>query len=339
MRERPEPALRKSLVRRCRACAAAGLAALLLGGLAVRATDEQETPIGPKWWPSVYGPNDQRGAANLQTAEKVLHARSLIRTGKVYQLGHLYEHGMPIPGKRHFSLTIPGSPTMPPSGKNQGVSHDEMVSGEIGQVGTQLDGLGHVGTRIGNDDYFYNGFRRSEFGSAYGLRKLGIENVGVFFTRGVLIDVARHRGVQRLKAGEVITGAEIDACLKADGLSLTPGDVVLIRTGHAQLWMKDNEAYGRGEPGIGMDAAKYLAERRVSLIGADTWAVEVVPHQDPERPYEVHQFILVRHGIYNLENLDLEELAADGVHDFAFIFAPLRLKGATGSPGNPIAVR
>jgi kynurenine formamidase len=318
---------------------AAALALLLCGGIAVLATGDDETPIGPKWWPSVYGPDDQRGAANLQTAEKVLQARSLIRSGKVYQLGHLYEHGMPLPGKRHFSLTIPGSPTMPPSGKNQGVSHDEMFSGEIGQVGTQMDGLGHVGTRIGDDDYFYNGFKRSGFGRAYGLEKLGVEHVGVFFTRGILLDVAKLRKVGRMKAGDVITAGDIRACLAAEGLSLSPGDVVLIRTGHGQLWMKDNDAYGKGEPGIGMEAARYLAERRVSLIGADTWAIEVVPHEDPERPFEVHQFTLTRHGIYHLENLDLEEVAADQVHEFAFVFAPLRLKGATGSPGNPIAVR
>jgi kynurenine formamidase len=75
------------------------------------------------------------------------------------------------------------------------------------------------------------------------------------------------------------------------------------------------------------------------LVGSDTWATEVVPAEDKDRPFEVHQLLLTRHGIYNLENLDLEELARDKVHEFAFIFAPLRLKGATGSPGNPIAVR
>src|SRR3954452_5837638 len=88
---------------------------------------EAETPIGPKWWPSEWGPDDQRGAANRQTAEKVLEAKDLIRTGKVYQLGRPYEHGMPIPGKRHFSLTIPGLPTGKPSGKNQLVHNDELV--------------------------------------------------------------------------------------------------------------------------------------------------------------------------------------------------------------------
>jgi kynurenine formamidase len=114
---------------------------------------------------------------------------------------------------------------------------------------------------------------------------------------------------------------------------------VLIRTGHSALWMKDNAAYNAGEPGIGMEAARWLAERKIVLVGSDTWATEVVPFEKAERVHEIHQLLLVRHGIYNLENLDLDELARDRVYEFAFIYAPLRLKGATGSPGNPIAVR
>jgi kynurenine formamidase len=301
--------------------------------------DPPETPIGPRWWPSEWGPKDQRGAANRLTPARVLEAAKLIRTGKVYQLGRLYEHGMPLPGNRHFSLTIPGSPTGGPSGKNRMVYHDEMFSGEIGQVGTQLDGLGHVGVRMGDDDYFYNGFRRSEFGKAYGLLKLGIENVGVFFTRGVLIDVARFRGVEQMKIGDVITVKDLEGALNKQGVRLSEGCVVLLRTGHGRLWMKNNELYGRGEPGLGMAAARWLCARKIVLVGADTWATEVVPHEDKDRPFEVHQLLLVRHGIYNLENLDLEELARDRAYEFAFVFAPLRLKGATGSPGNPVAVR
>src|SRR5262245_86430 len=120
---------------------------------------QDETPIGPKWWPSEWGPDDQRGATNRLTPAKVLEAKALIRTGKVYQLGRVYEQGMPLPGQRHFSLTIPGRPTGVTEGKNKLVHNDELVSGEIGQVGTQFDGLGHVGVRVGNDDVFYNGFK------------------------------------------------------------------------------------------------------------------------------------------------------------------------------------
>jgi len=298
-----------------------------------------ETPIGSKWWPSEWGADDQRGAANRLTPELTVHAARLISSGKIYPLGRTYEHGMPLPGKRHFSLTIPGSPTGGPDGENRVVYHDDLFSGEIGQIGTQLDGLGHIGVRMGCDDYFYNGFRRSDFGKPYGLEKLGIENVGVFFTRGVLVDVAAFKGIERMKAGDVVTVQDFEGALKSEGVQVAEGDVVLIRTGHGQLWMKDNTEFSAGEPGIGMAAAGWLSAHKIVLVGSDTWATEVVPPENKDRPFEVHQWLLVRNGIYNLENLDLEQLAHDRVYEFAFVFAPLRLKGATGSPGNPIAVR
>jgi hypothetical protein len=197
--------------------------------------DRPETPIGPRWWPSEWGADDQRGAANRLTPQKAAEAARLIRSGKVYQLGHVYEYGMPLAGKRHFSLTIPGSPTGGPDGENRIVYHDEMFSGEIGQIGTQLDGLGHIGVRMAGDDYFYNGFRRSEFGKPYGLEKLGVENIGVFFTRGVLADMPAYRGVPRLKVGEAITADDLEGALKREGVAVTEGDVVLVRTGHGQL--------------------------------------------------------------------------------------------------------
>jgi kynurenine formamidase len=316
---------------------ATGSALLVLMGLCLG--QSPETPIGPRWWPSEWGAEDQRGAANRLTPERVQEAARLIRSGKVYQLGRLYEHGMPLPGKRHFSLTIPGSPTGGPEGQNRLVYHDDLFSGEIGQIGTQLDGLGHIGVRMSGEDYFYNGFRRSEFGKPYGLEKLGVENIGVFFTRAVLIDVAGFKNVARMTAGQVISPEDLQGALQRQNVRIAEGDAVLLRTGHGQLWMKDNEAFGRGEPGIGMAAAQWLVQQKIVLVGSDTWATEAVPPENLDRPFEVHQLLLVRHGIYNLENLDLEELARDKVYEFAFIFAPLRLKGATGSPGNPIAVR
>ena len=311
-----------------------GLVFVLLGAA-------QETPIGSKWWPSPWGPDDQRGAANRMTPRKVQEATGLIKKGQVFQLGRPYEFGMPMPpgSKRHFSLTIPGSPTGADPNSPL-VHHDELVSGELGQVGTQLDGLGHIGVRMKDDDYFYNGFKRSQFGTAYGLTKLGVENVGVFFTRGVLIDMAAYKGVERMSVGDAISDKDIQGAFKKEGLEIAEGDIVLIRTGHGQLWMKDNEGYSKGEPGIDISAARWLAEKKVTLVGADTWALEVNPSSDKEHPVgSCHIHLLMRNGIYILENLDLEQLAAEKVHEFAFIFAPLKLKGATGSPGNPIAVR
>ena len=143
-----------------------------------------------------------------------------------------------------------------------------------------------------------------------------------------------------MKPGEVVTSRDLEQALNRQGVAaIGAGDVVFIRTGHGRLWMKDNAAFAAGEPGIGMDAGQWLCDHKITLVGTDTWATEVVPPQDPDRPFPVHQLLLVRNGIYNLENLDLEELAREKVYEFAFIFAPLRLKGATGSPGNPIAVR
>ena len=217
--------------------------------------------------------------------------------------------------------------------------HDEMVSGQIGQVGTQFDGLGHVGTRIDGEDVFYNGFKRSEFGTAGGLNKLGVENAGVFVTRGVLIDMASYKGVNRLPVGTVITAPDLQDALEQQSVELSEGDIVLIHTGHGTLWMVDNEEYNRGAPGIGMEAALWLAEKKVAMTGADTWPVEVIPSADSELAFPVHQELIARRGIYNLENLNLAELAADKVYEFAFMFAPVKFKGATGSPGNPIAIK
>ena len=289
--------------------------------------------------PSEWGADDERGAVNRITPENVLQATRLIKKGRIYELGRVYEAGMPLFPGRHYSLTIPGSPTGGPMGKNNVVYHDEMVSGQIGQVGTQFDGLGHVGSRIDGEDVFFNGFKRSEFATAGGLNKLGIENVGAFVTRGVLIDVAGLRGVDRLPVGTVITVQDLQDALERQNVDLSEGDVVLIHTGHGMLWMVDNDEYNRGAPGIGMEAALWLANKKIVMTGADTWPVEVIPSEDPELAFPVHQELIARRGIYNIENLDLSELAADEVYEFAFMFAPVKFKGATGSPGNPIAIR
>ena len=298
-----------------------------------------ETVAEDSQFQSEWGPHDERGAANRITPEKVIEASRLITEGRIYELGRVYEPGMPLFPGRHYSLTIPGAPTGGPFGKNQLVYHDEMISGQIGQVGTQFDGLGHIGTRVHGEDVFYNGFKRSDFGTAAGLERLGVEKAGVFITRGVLIDVARYKELDRLPVGTVITADDLQGALQYQSVELTEGDVVLIHTGHGQLWMVDNDEYNRGEPGIGMGAALWLAEKNVVMTAADSWSVEVVPSEDPETAFPVHQELIARRGIYNLENLDLSELARDQVYEFAFMFAPVKFKGATGSPGNPIAIK
>ena len=285
------------------------------------------------WYPSRWGAEDQRGAANRVTPAKVLEAKNLITRGQTYQLGRVYESGMPIFGTRHFSLRIPKP--FGPNGTNQMFYHDEIVSGELGQVGTQFDGLGHVG--IG--DLYYNGNRGNDFGQAEGLKKLGVENVGALVTRGVLIDLAAYKGQPMLAGGYEITRADVEGALKRQNTTIRPGDIVLFHTGWGSLWMKDNTKFSANAPGIGVAAAQYLVEREIVMAGSDTWAVEVVPNPDASLAFPVHQLFIPRNGIYIFENLATEELARDNAYEFAFVFAPLRLKGATGSPGNPLAIR
>ena len=314
------------------------------------------TPIAGKWWPSRWGEGDQTGSTNHMTPEVALDAASLIKKGKVYSLGRVYEYGMPLFGQRVFALRIPGAPTGGAFGKNQIIWHDEILTTEIGQVGTQFDGLAHIGARVGeagdlDQEVFYNGFTTkdlhnndAEMGStagAYGLQALGMEHVKPFFCRGILFDVMSLKG-RMLDKGEEITVADLQACLERQGMSeadITEGSACMWRTGWGEeLWMKDNARFNSGEPGIGVGAAEWLAAKGISVGAADVWAIECVPNPDPNLAFPVHQIFLPKNGIHILENVRLDHLANDGVYKFAFIFSTLPIKGATGSPGNPIAV-
>jgi kynurenine formamidase len=304
-----------------------------------------DTPIGPKWWPSRWGAQDEAGASNWMTPAKVLEAAKLIKTGKIYNLDHVYEAGIPAFGARVWVLRIPGTPTGGPFGKNKLVYHDEFVATEIGQIGTQFDGLGHIGCIVGkagdmNEMRYYNGFTEAEMANAYGLQKLGIDKIKPFFTRGVLIDVAGLKG-RMLDRGEEIKLADVQAALQRERIaeaSIRSGDAVFFNTGWSSLWMKDNTRYNSGAPGIGLEVAGWLAQKEVSVFGADTWPSEVVPNPNSDLAFPVHNELITKHGIFNHENLDFTEVLNDRVYEFVYVFAPLRMKGATGSPGHPIAI-
>jgi kynurenine formamidase len=331
------------------------LAALGLGGLMTAwktsraglvAQGPSPAPAStPQWWPSRWGQGDQAGASNWITPEKVLDTAKSIRDGKVYRLGRVYEAGMPLFGTRSFSVTIPGGPTGGPFGANKFVYHDEFVAGQIGQVGTQFDGLGHIGIQRGRDGdrsemRYYNGFSEQEIASSDGLLKLGIEHLKPIITRGHLVDMAGLKG-RMLNQGEEITVADIRAALSRQGMNETDikqGDAILFHTGWGRLWMKDNAKYGAGEPGIGLDVARWVADRGLCLTGADSWSVEVVPPTDKSLAFPVHSELLTKHGIFNHENLVFDDLLADRKYQFMYVFVPVPIKGATGSPGCPIAI-
>ena len=298
-----------------------------------------------KWWPSKWGADDERGATNHMTPQKVLDAAKWIRDGKVYKIGRTYEQGMPLFGARAFSLRIPGGPTGGPFGANKLVYHDEFLATEIGQVGTQFDGLGHIGIQLGKDGdksemRFYNGHTAAEISDAYGLKKLGVEKLKPLFTRGHLVDIQAVRG-RMLDAGEEITVADVRSALQRQNMQesdIKPGDAIFFNTGWGSLWMKNNDRFNSGEPGIGLEVARWVIEKDLCLTAADTWAVEVVPNPDKNLAFAVHAELQTKHGILNHENLVFDELIAAGKYQFVYIFTPSPIKGATGSNGCPIAV-
>lgn len=323
------------------------LLSVLLGASVIgssNAISAGDTPIGAKWWPSPYGAGDEAGATNLITPDKVLAATKLIKKGKIISIGRDYERGMPLFGSRDFALRIPGGPTGGVYGKNKIIWNDEFLATEIGQVGTQLDGLGHIGVHVSSENEgetrYYDGVTGAELISPYGLKKLGVEKLKPLYTTGHLVDMVALKGGMMDK-GQEIKVADIEAALAKQGKSgsdIKPGDVVLFHTGWGSLWMKDNARFNSGQPGIGVEAAEWLAEKKVALVGSDVWGIEVQPNPDPDLVFPAHQILLTKNGILLHENLATERLVEAKVYTFAYVFTPLPIKGATGSPGSPLAI-
>ena len=283
--------------------------------------------------PSKWGAADERGAANLVTAQSVLAASRLIRTGEVIELGRVLAMDMPLFGTRRFDVHT--KRTGGPAGSNKRYTNEELVISEIGQVGTQFDMFSHQSI----DNRHYNCFVTDEITTRNGFTKLGVEKIGSIYTRGVLIDVAAAKGVDMLDAGYEITVDDLQAALKRQGVSLRRGDAVLIHTGWGKLWGVDNAKYNAGCPGIGVAAAEWLAKQDPILFGADNFPVEVAPNPDKNVSLPIHQLALSVYGIFLLENMKLDELAAKKTYEFAFVVQPLKIKGGTGSTVAPIAIR
>jgi hypothetical protein len=316
----------------------------------------------------------QAGASNQITTCKVLEALSLVNEGRIVPLGRDYEAGMPLFGTRVYELSQPTPPecvapddppgctpqgqeddprpTGGPFGANGLIFNDEFVVSEIGQVGTQFDGPGHIG-RIQDGDprkgRYYLGLTVKKVNATPaepegGLRELGIEHVKPLVTLGILVDVAPVgtsvcAGGPCWDAGEEIKLADVEAALTVQGMSLDDigsGDAVFFNTGWGQLWMVDNDRFNAGVPGIGLEVGEWLVERGVVLVGADNWPVEVTPNADLAFP--LHHLFITDNGIFTHENLDFDGLISAGVYKFMYVFVPVQFKGATGSPGNPIAV-
>lgn len=290
-----------------------------------------QPPAASERCPSPWGHGDERGHGNLQGPETVLRATQLIRTGEVIELGYVLHSGIPMSPWRQFSVQTLRSGA--PAGTNQRSSNEELVISHFGHVGTQFDGFAHQS--IGDD--FYNCFKLSEIATRTGFTHLGIENVGMIMTRGVLLDIAALKGVDMLPDAYEITVEDLEQALEREDLELERGDAIIINTGWGMLWDVDNGKYRATNPGIGIAAAEWLATHGPILVGADTSPVEVRPTPNPGISLPGHQIMLAVNGIHLLESLKLDELAARGVTEFALIVQPLKVQGGTGSSVAPVA--
>jgi kynurenine formamidase len=286
------------------------------------------------WWPSRYGADDQVGTLNEITAAARLAAVAL---GRV-----LDEQTPKFPG-RYWHQTLDVTPhyenrrRTDAAGKGWGRNEinwiTEIQAGTF-QVGTQLDSIGH----IQSGDRFYNGWTTKDLVESGGLRRFGMETVPPVVTRGVLLDVAAYKGVERLDAGYVITPDDVRGALDREGVEIRAGDAVLFHTGWGGLWGLDNKRFLSGEPGPGMATVQWLYEQHIAITGADTWSYGPVPGEDAERPFLVPQTMYVKFGLFGLENLATEELAAAHRYEFLFVVTHAKTRGSTAAIVAPAAV-
>jgi kynurenine formamidase len=284
-----------------------------------------------------WGAGDERGAANLIDAGSIVGGAAMVKTGRVFSLGlQIDSKHVPVTAGRtppqHFMTTDGGDYAAGLRRREGFQTTDDVISMPV-HAGTHIDALCHVG----DADLLYNGFPLSGVRSM-GAQKLGMEKLRSLVGRGVLLDLCALRGVAVLPKGALITPEDLEACERRQGVKVTPGTIVLIHTGWLGALPQLGAAeYMSGEPGIGMAAARWLAERDVPAVGADNFAVEVIPTESGG-PAPVHRMLIRGCGMYLMEMLVLAELAAAGVHEFFFVAAPLPVTGATGSPINPLAI-
>lgn len=194
--------------------------------------------------------------------------------------------------------------------------------------GTHIDALSHQAENL----VLHGGVKvDSKLQTAAGFREHGVETIAPLIARGVLLDVA---GAKRLPPNHLISVDE----LQATGVEVREGDVVLVRTGYGAIWNRPDEYMDAA--GVGAQACQWLADRKVKAVGADNMAFDTVESFDKELGVSLpgHLILLVRAGVYIIENLNLEELAASGVREFTFLCLPLKMRGVTGSPVRPIAL-
>ncbi|GAB2460686.1 cyclase family protein [Nocardioides hungaricus] len=294
---------------------------------------------------SPYGEDDQLGALNRLTPVSQAEILKRADGSKVYDLSIDYFVGMPSfqaagdPAYQIFmSHTPEGTVVDNLNGVGDSVNRKVCYSGDVvfmyTHTGTHIDALNHFGV----DGKIYNNFDPSEHLGSRGWTKGGAEQIPPMIARGVLLDIARLKGEDCLSDSYAITVEDCEESLRKSGLTLTEGDVALVRTGRMRYWPDGSKVLGN-PPGLSLEAARWLTDQGIVAIGADQECVEVGPSQYDDNWLPGHCHFLAEAGVPMIELLDLEGISEDEVNEFCFIGAPIRLRGATGAPLRPLAMR
>ncbi|KAJ8907191.1 hypothetical protein NDN08_003672 [Rhodosorus marinus] len=275
---------------------------------------------------------DKRGALKYITEETVGAALKNITHGKVYNLGVVVDEKSPAWGPRKNAVHI--EQMQIGEGDHVQLIHDDSLQLHVG-IGTHIDTLSHVG----HNGEFYGGHTSAEVFDKGGVKIMGTETVSNIVAQCVILDMAKYLKVDIIPAGTVLTKSDIENATKEAGVTIAQGSVVLLHTGwieHGWGANVNNGLFNSGEPGIGMEAGKYLADSGVVLVGADTWGVEVMPAEPGTTlPYPIHNFLIKESGVLLGEIFDTRELVKDGVTQGTISIQVVAIAGAVQSRVNP----
>lgn len=287
---------------------------------------------------SPWGPADEIGTLNVMTEETRFDILKQVANGKVYDLAVDFFVGMPDCCSDAF-----GDPTyqmwmihIPARGDGKELlSHSSEAISMNTHTGTHIDTLSHFGLH----GKIWNEVSASDALGVRGWDKSGAEKYPPIVAKGVLIDVATSKNVEHLPASYSITVEDLKEALQKQGTTISPGDVVLVRTGQMSLWPDKSKFRLFEQSGLSLEAAQWLAEeQKAMLLGADNLGLESFPSTNAENFAPVHSYLLAEKGVSFMELVWLEDLSKDQVYEFLFIAAPLKLRGATGSPTRPLAI-
>lgn len=317
-----------------------------------------QTPA-PKGWVKgkgygwVYGPKDELGSLNaIANPQWVLRSLQSVKTGKTYDLG------VPV-DKRSFKWPGHASTEIMSYRSPDGVKRQRDIAPFVGNpkqmafhscalytsdnVGTQIDGLGHITS--GTDNHWYNGFKEADFGGDFGVMRMDADTIPPVIGRAVLIDVAAFKKMDALPSNYPITPKDLQDALAAQKVDVEPGDIVMIRTGAVRYWGEAGENHTKlaqhDSAGITLASARWLIEQKGAvMIGADTSGLEVGVDPDNKIPNVVHEYMLVQQGVHIGELHNLEGLSRDKVYRFVYTAATNRFRGATaGFALRPVGIQ